>query len=82
MNMKITYDPYADAMYIFAGKIFKSASTISVQPDVLVDLDNKKRLVGIEILDISKKLPRKELRTVNLELNLEPPKQALQSGKS
>ena len=25
MNMKITYDPYADAMYIFAGKIFKSA---------------------------------------------------------
>ena len=45
-NMKITYDPYADAMYIFAGKIFKSASTISVQPDVLVDLDKTKWLSG------------------------------------
>ncbi|EKD67635.1 MAG: hypothetical protein ACD_48C00296G0001 [uncultured bacterium] len=56
--------------------------SLSVQPDVLVDLDKNKRLVGIEILDISKKLPRKELRSVNLELNLEPPKQALQSGNS
>lgn len=78
--MKITYDPYADAMYIFAGKSFKSASTITARPDLLVDLDKQKRLVGIEILDISKKMSKKDLKSVNLEFNLEPPKPSLKSG--
>lgn len=54
--MKISYDPMADAMYIYFSSQ-KSTRTEEVRGDILVDYAGKK-LVGIEVLDVSKKLPK------------------------
>lgn len=64
--MKINYDPEADVIYIYlSGK--KSTKTEEIREDLRVDF-NGKTLVGIEILDASKKLPQKEIDKVNLML--------------
>ena len=61
--MKINYDPIADAMYIYFSKK-KSTRTEELRDDLLVDYNGKK-MIGIEILDVSKKLARKDLLSVN-----------------
>lgn len=62
--MKVSYDPMADAMYIYFSKNKKSTRTEEVSDDLLVDYAGKE-LVGIEVLDVSKKLPKKELKNVS-----------------
>ena len=75
--MKITYDPYADAMYLYTNGKRKAARTEDVRDDLLVDFDDRNNLMGIEILSVSRKLPPKALKSVNFEVNLEPPKPLL-----
>jgi len=75
--MNITYDPYADAMYLYYNGKRKAAKTEEVRSDLLVDFDDKNKLMGIEVLTVSKKLPQKALKSVNLEINLQQPKPLL-----
>ena len=58
--MKVTYDPTADAMYIYFTRGKKSTHTEEVSDDFLVDYAGKE-MIGIEILDASKKMPKKNL---------------------
>jgi uncharacterized protein YuzE len=60
--MKVTYDPKADAMYIYFSEK-RSTRTEEVREDLLVDYAGKE-LIGIEILDASKKLPKKNLESI------------------
>jgi uncharacterized protein YuzE len=71
--MKITYDPYADAMYIYTNGVKRVDKTKEVENDLLVDLGKKNELLGIEMLSVSKKIPKKELKSVNFEFNLQQP---------
>ena len=67
--MKTNYDPLADAMYIhFSDE--KSTRTEEVLDDILVDYAGKK-LVGIEVLEISRKLPKGQRG--HLQFNLPVP---------
>jgi len=52
--MKIEYDQQADAMYIRlrAGKVFESEE---VRPGVVLDFDDQGQVLGIEMLDVSKR---------------------------
>lgn len=52
--MKITYDPYADAMYIYFNKL-RIKKTSIVNDDLIVDYDKNKIPVGFELLSASKK---------------------------
>lgn len=61
--MKISYDPKADAAYIYFIKGKKSTRTEKVSDGLLVDYHGKD-LIGIEILDVSKKLPKNELKSI------------------
>jgi uncharacterized protein YuzE len=64
--MKIEYDKEADALYIQ----FREADVddnIDIEEGVTVDLDGKKHIVGIEILDASKKLSLKDLINITIE---------------
>lgn len=61
--MKVSYDPEADAIYIYLSKNKKSTRTEEVNDDVLVDYSGKD-LIGIEVLNISKIMPKKELKSV------------------
>ncbi|MEP9376801.1 DUF2283 domain-containing protein [Aquabacter sp. CN5-332] len=51
----MTYDPEADAVYIYVGKgeIAQSAETAS---DVVLDYDSQGRIIGIEVLNASSRL--------------------------
>jgi len=60
--MKITYDKLADAMYIYfhTGKVFK---TVEMKDSVIVDLDKKGNLIGIEVLGISSQISEKQIKS-------------------
>jgi len=64
--MKIEYDPEADALYIR----FREADpvdNIDIEDGLTVDLDERRQLVGIEILSVSRRLPVDALSSVTLE---------------
>ena len=58
--MKINYDKTADAIYILIKKTAKIKKTVKIDAGILVDLDSKGNVCGIEILDASRQLPKKE----------------------
>lgn len=55
--MKITYDKIANAAYMTLRK-GKVAKTVEMSDSVIIDLDKKGNLLGIEMLDASKQLPK------------------------
>lgn len=58
--MKITYDKIADAAYMVLRK-GKVAKTVEMSESVIIDLDKKGHLLGIEMLSASKQLPKEGL---------------------
>ena len=70
--MKIEYDKKADAIYIQFKKEYVD-NNVDVSEGVSVDLDNNKNIIGIEILDASKRLPLENLSKVTIENLLETP---------
>ncbi len=60
--MRIEYDHQADAVYIYLTsgqeKVWKSRE---VQPGVVLDLNKKKDVVGIEVLEVSRRFKPAEL---------------------
>lgn len=60
--MRIEYDHQADAVYIYLSsrkeKVWKSRE---VQPGVVLDLNKKKDVIGIEVLDVSSRFKPAEL---------------------
>jgi uncharacterized protein YuzE len=64
--LKIEYDKEADALYIRLREASVD-NNIDIEEGVTVDLDEKKHIVGIEILDASKKLFLKDLVNITIE---------------
>ena len=64
--MKIEYDKEADALYIQLREASVD-DNIDIEEGVTVDLDEKKHIVGIEILDASKRLSLKDLVNITIE---------------
>ena len=61
--MKIRYDKQADALVVR----FSDAPILEsdeVRDGLIVDYDKKKKIIGFELLDASKQMPRKELHTL------------------
>lgn len=64
--MNVTYDPKADAMYIyFSDK--KSTKTLELRDDLLVDYAGEE-MIGIEVLDVSKKVAKKDMTSLTLSV--------------
>ena len=59
--MHIKYDKEADAFYIKLNSV-KTSKTIELGKSFLIDLDKKKNIIGIEILNYSKNTPKKQER--------------------
>ncbi|MDQ1272310.1 MAG: hypothetical protein QG591_940 [Planctomycetota bacterium] len=64
--MKIEYSKDIDALYIKLreGKI---ADSIDIEEGVVVDIDEKGHIVGLEILDASEKLDISDLVNISIE---------------
>ncbi len=65
--MNISFDEEADALYIQfqEGSV---ARTRKMQNGILIDVDDAGCLFGIEILDVSERIPAEALGMVNTEL--------------
>lgn len=68
MEMKITYDKEADAVYIYFKEISDEevTTTISLNDSVNIDLDKEGKTLGIEILNATKNLPQSALKSAVL----------------
>lgn len=64
--MKIEYDREIDALYIQLKEAFVDDS-IDIEEGVTVDLDEKRHIIGLEILDASKKLSLKDIVNITIE---------------
>lgn len=64
--MRIEYDPEADALYI-RFRAGKPAQNKDIDEGMTVDLDGRKRVIGIEILNVSRRFPHDVLSTVTVE---------------
>ncbi|KKW32895.1 MAG: hypothetical protein UY76_C0014G0008 [Candidatus Uhrbacteria bacterium GW2011_GWA2_52_8d] len=54
--MKIEYDREADAIYVhLMEKPKKVARSREIEQGVILDLDTKKQVIGIEVLEVSKR---------------------------
>ena len=70
--MKIEYDPDADALYIQIRDA-EPEDNIDIEDGVTVDVDGGGHIVGVEVLDASKRLTPSDLATITIEkLPLEP----------
>ena len=67
--MEISLDLKADALYIKfqEGRFAKNKK---IDYDTVIDLDAKGRLLGIEILNVTKKVSMKDLSGVSVKLPL------------
>jgi len=64
--LKIEYDREADALYIQLREAYVE-DNIDIEEGITIDLDEKRHIVGIEILDASKKLSLKDLVNITIE---------------
>ncbi len=65
--MRVRFDEAADALYV---RIDESPVVESeeVRPGVVLDLDERGEIVGIEILRVAQRLPTAELRHMEFDL--------------
>ena len=66
--MKITYDDLADALYIQFQPEAKIKETVKIREGILCDISKTGKIFGIEILDVSKRLPIEELGKVSIDM--------------
>ncbi|MBI5148545.1 DUF2283 domain-containing protein [Candidatus Pacearchaeota archaeon] len=68
--MKITFDKEADALYIeFSSEEF--ASNKKIDDNTIIDLDKKGNILGIELLNVSKRISKDFLSDIRVK-NLVP----------
>ena len=68
--MRITYDTKADAMYIS----FQDGQFIcnkEIEPGIILDLGENDLLLGIEILEVSSRIPLVNIARVDIRMPLE-----------
>lgn len=62
--MRFEYDKEVDAAYIYIEDVIKDGEvkkTIELNENIILDFNDKQKLVGIEILDASKVMNKKAI---------------------
>ena len=69
--MRITYDPHADAMSI---KFQEGEYEISkeIAEGIIIDYTKDGKVIRIEILDFSKRLPKESLKDITIGIPIKP----------
>jgi uncharacterized protein YuzE len=71
-TVKIEYDPEADALYIQVREA-DVGDNIDIEDGVTVDVDADRHIVGLEILDASRRLTAADLSNIVIQrLPMEP----------
>jgi uncharacterized protein YuzE len=57
--IRTSYDPEADAMFVWFGQEeTQSVETQEVAPGIMLDFDSDGRVIGIEVLDVRERMMR------------------------
>ena len=64
--MKIEYDTEADALYILIREA-PAADNIDIEDGVTVDVDAEGHIVGVEVLDASKRLGPSDFSSITIQ---------------
>ena len=64
--MKIEYSKEADAIYVYFKEEFVAKSK-EIEDGVVIDFDEKGQLIGIEVLDVSRRFSLSDIVNVNIE---------------
>jgi uncharacterized protein YuzE len=64
--LKIEYDREADALYIGLTES-PVDDNIDIEEGITLDVDKNRHLVGIEILDVSRKMSMKDIANITIE---------------
>ena len=64
--MKIEYDKEADALYIQLREA-NVEDNLDIEEGITIDLDEKRHVIGIEILEVSKKMSLKDIVNITIE---------------
>ncbi len=67
--MELKIDQHADALYLRLDEGFIVESE-EVQPGIILDFDKDNRVVGVEVLNIRKRMAQEKLKTFQFESNL------------
>lgn len=66
--MRINYDEKDDAMYIrFSEEAYYESD--EVREGVILDLDKKGKIIALELLDVSKRLPEMSMDSINFKIS-------------
>ena len=65
--MKVHYDPAADALYLRIDET-PVVESEEVRPGVILDLDSRDNVVGIELLRVSERTNVDNLREISLRV--------------
>ena len=65
--MRINYDQQADAMYIRFSEA-KYHQSDEVKEGIILDFDKSGKIIGMEVLDVSERLPQKSMRSIHFEV--------------
>jgi len=68
--MKITYDKEADALYLYFQKGVFSRNK-EVEEGIILDIGKGNKILGIEILDASKRIKPKDMNFLNFQIPME-----------
>ena len=63
--MRLRYDKKADALYLRLDDS-KVVESDEVKPGIIVDFNAKKEVVGIEVLDFKRRVPKGDLKQLKL----------------
>lgn len=63
--MRIRYDEKVDALYIRLDDA-KVVESDEVKPGIVLDFDEKNQVVGIEVLDFKRRVPKGDLKQLKL----------------
>jgi uncharacterized protein YuzE len=65
--MKVCFDQEADALYVRLDEssVFESEE---IRPGVMIDLDQRGEIIGLEMLRVSERLPSAELTHLEFDL--------------
>jgi uncharacterized protein YuzE len=64
--LRIEYDKEADALYIQLREVYVD-DNVEIEEGITVDLDENRHVVGIEILDPSKKLSLSDMANITIQ---------------
>ena len=65
--MRIHYDEKADALYLRFDDS-KVVDSEEVRPGIVLDFNAGNEVVGIEVLDLGRRVPKAELKRLKVEL--------------